>query len=93
MELVYKVGDYILTKDKVLYRIVNANYSYLTSYNYSENVSNYDIRSITKVPSYYGLVHEKISGLMHNEIKDLGKLIPEESASELLNILYSNNIL
>lgn len=79
----FKVGDYILHKDKILYRIVDTN----AVPTRMGDIHYYDVRSLNRIKGEYG----NIRGLNHIQLIKLGKLIPEESATELLKVLYSED--
>lgn len=81
-----KLGDYIISKEKEIYRIVNVdhypNYSTYTI----KNMKSYMEHTETYSYQYY----REIRGLDNNELYGMGTIIPEEEASKVLKLLYES---
>jgi len=71
-----KAGDYLLTKEKQLYRIVDVFTDTTGTY--------YDIKAYKN-----NIVkHEYIKAIPRNRLKHLGNIISEENITKTLKILY-----
>lgn len=84
----YKPGDYIISKDKEIYRITKVSFNNIF---YSSPLPTYyyDIKGLTKKVNYFNtLFYENIEGLSEQELENIGSIIPEESATEMFKILY-----
>jgi len=78
----YKPGDYIISKDKQLYRIVNLSFDITLE-------PHYEIKGLTKKINYLGhLAYEDIRGLTEKEVEKIGTIIPQESANEIMKVLF-----
>ena len=74
-----KAGDYLLTKEKQLFRVVDVHIDVLGTY--------YDIKSCR----HEGLgdyPYNYIRGIPRNRLRHLGEIIPEENITKILKILY-----
>lgn len=86
-----KTGDYLLTKENELYRIIDI---------YNDTTGSYfDIKSMRCVDSliisdaYITMPREKpiprlLKSVPRNVLRHMGKIIPEEKATKILKILY-----
>lgn len=86
MQRTIKPGDYIISKDKDLYRITN-----IESYN--GNIS-YTIKSLNSsvefIETYGHNYYRQIKGLAEEHLHHLGSIVPEEEVSDILNLLYKS---
>lgn len=81
-----KAGDYIITKENELYRIMTVDvYNGHTSYTIKSLKS-----SVEFVESYSHKYYREIKGLSHSRLRHLGTIVPEEEASKTLNLLYES---
>lgn len=88
MKLLVKPGDYLITKNKELFRIVD-------KYKHGATTV-YDIKGFT--PLTYDLqdsygdyaypTFQEIKGITHSNLRHLGRIIPEEEAGKAMDILY-----
>jgi hypothetical protein len=80
-----KAGDYLLTKEKQLFRIVNVHTDTSGTY--------YDIKSYRSENFKFnngdlGWTTQYIQGIPRNRFRHLGKVIPEDKITKTLKILY-----
>lgn len=81
-----KPGDYLITKDNELYRIMNVEvYGGHTSYTIKSLKS-----SVEFIETFAHKYYKEIKGLSHSGLRHLGTIIPEEEASKTLNLLYES---
>ena len=71
-----KAGDYLITNEKELYRIMEVHKTIGTVY--------YDIKSMTGHSEY----RRNIFSIPRNVLRHMGKIIPEELTTKTLKILY-----
>lgn len=88
MKLLAKPGDYLITENKEIFRIIDR-YEHGT-------VTVYDIKGL-KLLSYdlqdsYGnytlKAYQEIKGITDYELRLLGRVIPEDKATKTLEVLY-----
>lgn len=79
-----KVGDYIIAKNKELWRIVDK---------HKDAITTYDIKSLsaetqweTDMGKYY--TYKELKGVSLSYIRHLGTLLPEEKYNKTIKILY-----
>ena len=81
-----KAGDYIITRDKDLYRITNVNSD--------DGQTTYTIKCLRSSIEYFETYNHKyyreIKNLSHSNLRHLGTIIPEEEASSTLKLLYES---
>jgi hypothetical protein len=81
-----KAGDYLLTKEKQLFRIVDIHTDSTGTY--------YDIKSCRTENVKFcngdllGWTTQYIRGIPRNRFRHLGKVIPEDKITKTLKILY-----
>lgn len=82
-----KIGDYLLTPEKELFRVVDQHVDGFGTY--------YDIKSlktteIVEISSSYPHMYipKTLRSVPKNVLKHMGKIIPEEKISKTLKILY-----
>jgi len=72
-----KVGDYLLTKENQLFRIMDV---------YTDTTGTYyDIKSFKRRPTYEV---STIKSVPRNYLRHLGSVIPEEKMTKAIKILY-----
>jgi hypothetical protein len=75
------VGDFLLTEQKQLFRIIDVYVDDTGIY--------YDIKSYDANVDYYGRWdHQYIRAIHKDRLKQLGKIIPEEKITKMTKILY-----
>jgi len=77
-----KPGDYLVTENGQIYRITNK----VTT----NGQATYDIASMFKVYYPDGGFHDTVRkyGVSHGQLRHLGRVVPEEEATDLFKILY-----
>lgn len=81
-----KAGDYLITRDKEIYRITNVEtYDAQTTYTIKSLRSSIEYRE-----TYNHKYYKEIKNLTHSNIRHLGIVIPEEEASTTLKLLYES---
>ncbi len=75
------VGDYIISRDKHVYRVINIVNDITGTY--------YDIKSLNKFNTFHPYPVQ--SGLTHGQLRHFGELVPIEKAKEALKILFSDS--
>ncbi len=80
----YKIGDYIISKDNHIYKILETDIS--QSWPHDQI---YTLIGLTKKKNFYGIyAYERFSGLNSLEISEMGELVPLEQASDMFKLLY-----
>lgn len=81
-----KAGDYLITRDKEIYRITN-----VESDDGQTTFTIKCLRSSTEYcESYSHKYYREIKSLTHSNLRHLGTVIPEEEASNTLKLLYES---
>jgi hypothetical protein len=82
-----KPGDFLLTKEKQLFRIMDV---------YTDTTGTYyDIKSYKATSTVYNVsskerkgIHQYIRAIPRNRFRHLGKVIPEDKITKTMKILY-----
>lgn len=82
-----KVGDFLLTKDKTLYRIVDISTDASGTYFDIKSYKTF-VAETSKELRYLDWQYRYIRAIPRNEFRHLGKVIPQEKISKTLKILY-----
>ena len=93
LHLRIKPGDYLITKNKTVYRITGA---YMHQDSMEETAFLYDIRGYEKLDytyqdsygDYTYTSYPEIKGITHSELLEIGVVVPEEKFTEAMEILY-----
>lgn len=75
------IGDYVISKDRQIYRVVNIVNDITGTY--------YDIRSLNKFNTFHP--YPVTQGLNHSQLRHFGEIVPVEKASSALKVLFSGS--
>lgn len=81
-----KVGDYIIAKDKSIFRITNIELNGSNLYYTIKNLNSNE----SYIESYNYKLYNEYKGLTHSHIRHLGVVIPEEDMSSTIKLLYES---
>lgn len=85
-----KPGDYLITKNKELFRITN---KYVHGATTVYDIKGYQALFYDLQDSYGDYrypIYQEIKGITHSDLRHLGRIVPEESATKAMEVLYKS---